>query len=86
MDGRSQEKAEEKVRKVWKKFAVDLMVLARYMRVLTPSFVWRYPNIIIYSHPPLLPAFPARRSSALGNRPAPDDPNARPESIENAKH
>jgi formyltetrahydrofolate deformylase len=28
------------------------------MRVLTPNFVWRYPNRIINIHPSLLPAFP----------------------------
>src|SRR5438067_4786993 len=37
---------------------VDLIILARYMRVLTPNFVWRYPNRIINIHPSLLPAFP----------------------------
>lgn len=36
---------------------IDLIVLARYMRVLTPSFVFRYPNRIINIHPSLLPAF-----------------------------
>jgi len=58
VDERSQEKAEEKLLKVCKKFAVDLIVLARYMRILTPNFVWRYPNRIINIHPSLLPAFP----------------------------
>jgi formyltetrahydrofolate deformylase len=28
------------------------------MRILTPNFVWRYPNRIINIHPSLLPAFP----------------------------
>jgi formyltetrahydrofolate deformylase len=37
---------------------VDLIILARYMRILTPNFVWRYPNRIINIHPSLLPAFP----------------------------
>jgi len=39
-------------------FDIDLIVLARYMRILTPNFVWRYPNRIINIHPSLLPAFP----------------------------
>ena len=55
---RSQEKAEEKLLKICKKYQVDLIVLARYMRILTPNFVWRYPNRIINIHPSLLPAFP----------------------------
>ena len=58
VDDRNQEKAEEKLLKVCKKFEVDLIVLARYMRILTPNFVWRYPNRIINIHPSLLPAFP----------------------------
>ena len=58
VEERSQEKAEEKLLKICKKFEVDLIVLARYMRILTPNFVWRYPNRIINIHPSLLPAFP----------------------------
>lgn len=37
---------------------VDLIVLARFMRILSPGFVWRYPNRIVNVHPSLLPAFP----------------------------
>ena len=55
---RNQEKAETKILQVCKKYDVDLIVLARYMRILSPHFVWRYPNRIINIHPPLLPAFP----------------------------
>ena len=55
---RSQEKAETKILQVCKKYDVDLIVLARYMRILSPNFVWRYPNRIINIHPSLLPAFP----------------------------
>jgi len=35
-----------------------LISLARYMRILSPNFVWRYPNRIINIHPSVLPAFP----------------------------
>lgn len=37
---------------------VDLIVLARFMRILSPGFVWRYPNRIVNVHPSLLPSFP----------------------------
>jgi formyltetrahydrofolate deformylase len=53
-----QEDAEEYILKIIEKFNVDLIVLARYMRILSPNFVWRYPNRIINIHPSLLPAFP----------------------------
>lgn len=54
----NQEKAEEKIIQICKKYDVDLIALARYMRILSPNFVWRYPNRIINIHPSLLPAFP----------------------------
>ena len=38
--------------------AVDGLVLAGFMRLLTPEFVARYPDRIINIHPSLLPAFP----------------------------
>jgi formyltetrahydrofolate deformylase len=56
--GNSQEDAEVHILKLIEKFNIDLIVLARYMRVLSPNFVWRYPNRIINIHPSLLPAFP----------------------------
>ena len=58
VNDKNQEKAEEKLLKLCKKFEVDVIVLARYMRILTPNFVWRYPDRIINIHPSLLPAFP----------------------------
>ena len=36
---------------------VDLIVLARYMQILSPDFVARYPNSIINVHHSFLPAF-----------------------------
>jgi formyltetrahydrofolate deformylase len=56
--GNSQEEAESHLLTLIEDFNVDLIVLARYMRILTPNFVWRYPNRIINIHPSLLPAFP----------------------------
>jgi formyltetrahydrofolate deformylase len=57
IDEKNQEKAEAQIIEVCKKYNIDLIVLARYMRILTPNFVWRYPNRIINIHPSLLPAF-----------------------------
>lgn len=58
VDEKEQSKAESKLIDVCKKYDVDLIALARYMKILTPNFVWRYPNRIINIHPSLLPAFP----------------------------
>ena len=58
IDERNQQKAETKIFKACKRYDVDLIVLARYMRILSPNFVWRFPNRIINIHPSLLPAFP----------------------------
>jgi formyltetrahydrofolate deformylase len=58
VDEKVQEKAEQKLIQLCKKYDIDLIVLARYMRILTPNFVWRYPERIINIHPSLLPAFP----------------------------
>ena len=54
----NQQKAEEKILEICKKHNIDLISLARYMRILSPNFVWRYPNRIINIHPSILPAFP----------------------------
>ncbi|MCW3490043.1 phosphoribosylglycinamide formyltransferase [Dethiobacter alkaliphilus] len=37
---------------------IDLVVLAGFMRLMTPHFVAAYPNRILNIHPSLLPAFP----------------------------
>lgn len=58
VEEKNQQKAEEKIIQICKKYNVDLISLARYMRILSPNFVWRYPNRIINIHPSLLPAFP----------------------------
>ena len=39
-------------------YETDLVVLARYMRILGPEVVFRYEDRIINVHPSLLPAFP----------------------------
>lgn len=58
IEERVQDRAEEALMDVCKSHDVDLILLARYMRILSPNFVWRYPNRIINIHPSLLPAFP----------------------------
>jgi formyltetrahydrofolate deformylase len=52
------EKRESDILDLLQKHNADIIALARYMRILSPNFVWRYPNKIINVHPSLLPAFP----------------------------
>jgi phosphoribosylglycinamide formyltransferase-1 len=40
----------------------DLVVLAGYMHLLTPSFLDRFPDRIVNVHPSLLPDFPGARA------------------------
>lgn len=54
----TQSDAENEILEILDHYNVDLIVLGRYMRILTPNFVWRYPDRIINIHPSLLPAFP----------------------------
>jgi formyltetrahydrofolate deformylase len=53
-----QAQAENEILALMERYDADLIVLARYMRILSPNFVWRYPNRVINIHPSLLPAFP----------------------------
>lgn len=52
--------------------APDLLVLAGFMRILTPAFVARYAGRMVNIHPSLLPAFPGlhthRRAIEAGCR------------------
>ncbi|MDC4229097.1 MAG: formyltetrahydrofolate deformylase [Nitrosopumilus sp.] len=64
VEEKNQAKAEEQIIQICKKYSIDLIVLARYMRILSPNFVWRYPNRIINIHPSLLPAFPGASAYA----------------------
>jgi formyltetrahydrofolate deformylase len=51
-------KAEREVLRLLEKHEADFVVLARFMKILSPNFVWRWKNKIINIHPSLLPAFP----------------------------
>jgi formyltetrahydrofolate deformylase len=44
------------------KYEVDFVILARFMKILSPNFVWRYKNKIINTHPSLLPSFPGAQA------------------------
>lgn len=50
--------AEERVLRLLDEAEVDFLVLARFMKILSPTFVWRFKNKIINIHPSLLPSFP----------------------------
>jgi len=49
--------AEAKQRELFQHHKIDLIVLARYMQILSPDFIARYPQQIINIHHSFLPAF-----------------------------
>jgi len=50
--------AENRALQLIEEHEIDFIVLARFMKILSPNFVWRYKNKIINIHPSLLPSFP----------------------------
>lgn len=58
----NRKKHEARVLTLLARHDIDLIVLARYMQILSPEFVFRHEGRIINIHPSLLPAFPGPRS------------------------
>ncbi|MFP4483555.1 MAG: formyltetrahydrofolate deformylase [Spirochaetaceae bacterium] len=59
--GEIRDDAEARQRAILREHDVDLIVLARYMQVLSPDFVAAFPNRIINIHHSFLPAFVGAR-------------------------
>lgn len=55
--GRSRSEQDAEIVACLRKYRVDLVCLAGYMRLLTPEFVAAFPQRILNIHPSLLPAF-----------------------------
>jgi len=56
--GRQREEHDRAVVAALRQASVDLVVLAGYMRLLSPWFIQQFPQRILNIHPSLLPAFP----------------------------
>ena len=54
----SREDFDKKAIEIMEKAKVELIVLAGFMRILSPLFVKKYKNKILNIHPSLLPSFP----------------------------
>lgn len=57
-DWRDRAASERRVFAALDRHEADVVVLARFMKIVSPSFAWRYRNRTINIHPSLLPAFP----------------------------
>src|ERR1700733_10475417 len=57
-DWNDRAKSEARALELLEKYEIDFIVLARFMKILSPNFVWRHKNKIINIHPSLLPSFP----------------------------
>jgi formyltetrahydrofolate deformylase len=53
----NKEEAEQKQNEILNRLDIDLIVLARYMQILSPDFIRKYPEKIINIHHSFLPAF-----------------------------
>ncbi len=62
LDWNDRVKAEARALQILEEQAIDFVILARFMKILSPAFVWRYKNKIINIHPSLLPSFPGSQA------------------------
>ncbi len=62
--GRKRDEHDAEVAACLRDYRVDLVVLAGYMRLLSPEFIAAFPNRILNIHPSLLPAFPGLDAQA----------------------
>jgi len=58
LDFRKREDFDGQMASILKSYDVELVVLAGFMRVLTPAFLRAFPMKVMNIHPALLPAFP----------------------------
>jgi len=56
--GKAREEHDREVAACLRRHGVELVCLAGYMRLLSPSFVEQFPRKILNIHPSLLPSFP----------------------------
>ncbi|MGI6485341.1 MAG: phosphoribosylglycinamide formyltransferase [Tepidanaerobacteraceae bacterium] len=56
-DFKTVQEYDEELISILKKFSVNLVILAGFVRVLSPVFVRAYPNRIMNIHPSLIPSF-----------------------------
>ena len=66
---KNREDFDKEIIKILKEKKIDLVVLAGYMRILSPYFIRAYQNKIMNIHPALLPSFPGlhAQKQAIGN-------------------
>lgn len=55
---KKREEAEKEILEVLKRYDIDFIVLAGFMRILTASFLRNFPNAVVNIHPSLLPKYP----------------------------
>jgi formyltetrahydrofolate deformylase len=62
IDWNERVEAEARLLQLLEREEIDFLVLARFMKILSPNVVWRYKNKIINLHPSLLPSFPGAQA------------------------